>query len=1068
MSKLARIKGRYRLQTRVGKGDLGVLWAAVDERSGLPVAVRVLQRGLDDHRRVARFRQSALASARLDHPGIVRVLDEGMDDLGPFIVSAWVDAAPLSAWLRVPPASDVDATQRTELPWGFLKAVMLKLCDALAYVHACGLVHLDLRPHNVLVRRTATGPEVLLVDVGCGRIDDGWSDTRPGAPATLKYLGTLRYLAPEVAESPPWKTGPWSDLYSIGLILWELLTGSIPFEHLNGVSLLLERAVSGAPTLPPGVGGAMHGPLDALLSRLLARDPLERPQAAAQVRQTLAAMPGDAVWIEPAPQPQVQLPPSDPRRERAAGFPLRALHPGPPVGRDGPVDQLGRALHAVVVGGRSRLVVVEGPPSTGKGRVVEAVARSAAMRGAARMWQVRFSPGQPPGTGLVGAIEDLMKAGGTDRAGLSARVDALPLLLGVDAADFVGVLPALVHPDAPGFMRPGGFAEPGADIGGVDVACQAGALFLELVRRSASNDAILLWFEDIQYAPDSELVDLVTRILADPQLPVCVVATGRSGTDGLRRLLAAHPAGPHVEHIVLGPLDATETRAWLRDRLSLSPMVEQQVLASVHGQPGLLEGLTAWLLDGHLVPVQDGNALLPGTLLPESANELWRHLMASLPSQGADTLVPDVIAGLALARVPLSPRVVEALAADDPDLPVARALSAAERARLVVGRPHGGWHFQSPELCAWLMQGFAERATRWHGVWLRTLERLEGRAYGRFGLERAWHAEALGQSETALQALLDAATWALGPGEQSWERGLKAADRARTLADFARDPVRSGRAERLRAEILRQAGRRGEAREILDALEPRLMIPPARTERAWCVVTRALLDLDDDHLDAAGQGFEEAFALFGQETDALGRLWVQVGQGYIASRLGHHRLARTFGRDAEEGFKAQGDTRGRLAARLLRATAAEAAGDFETAEQRLVGVMEVADQRGWLLDGVRMRLRRASLALQQARPHDALVLLEEARSRASVLGQSALLGWVEAVRPAALAAAGEGAAARAALEGARVPWVLLREAVVAIEAALRLPTTALDRGVLARLEALRDRLIEACGGTFAD
>ena len=1051
MSKLARIGGRYRLQARVGKGDLGVLWAAIDERSGEPVAVRILQRGLDDMRRVARFRQSALASARLDHPHIVRVLDEGIDEVGPFIVSAWVEATPLSAWAgRV-------------LPWGFLKTILQQICDALAYVHACGLVHLDLRPHNVLVRRGAQGPEVLLVDVGCSRIDDGWSDTRPGAPATLKYLGTLRYLAPEVAESPPWRTGPWSDLYSAGLILWELLNGSIPHEALTGVALLLERACAPAPRLPAGVGGAQHAALDTLLSRLLAHDPLDRPATAAHVGRTLATLPGEPEWVEPAPWSQAQLPPSDPRRARAAGFPLRALHPGPLVGRDAPQDLLWRALHAVVTGGHSRLVVVEGPPATGKGRLVEAVARHAAMRGVARTWLVRFGPGSAPGTGLLGAIEELLKAGATDRAGLQARVEALPLLLGVETEGLDVVLPALLHPDAPGFARPGGFAQPSAALGAQDAAVSAAAVFLELVRRSARNDAVLLWLEDIQYATEVELLGLVGRILAEPRLPVCVVATGRSGTDGLRMLLNAHPPGPAVEHVALAPLEAADARAWLRDRLALGPMAEQQVLAALQNRPAALEGLTAWLLDGHLIPGPDGNALLPGTLLPESGAELWRHQLAALPGGGGNTLVPDVIAGLALARVPLGPRVIDALAADDPDLPVDRALSAAERARLLVGRPSGGWHFTSPELAAWLVQGFAERASRWHAVWLRTLERLEGRAYGRYGIERAWHAEALGNSDAAIQALLDAAAWALTPSEHAWERGLRAAERARLLAEHARDPVRAGRAERLRAEILRQSGRGAEAREVLDALEPRLMIPPARGEQAWCVLTRAQLDLDDasahpDRLDHAAHGFEEADGLFAQVGESAGRFWTQVGQGHIARLRGHHRLARTFGRDAEEGFKTLGDTRGRLAARLLRADAAEAAGDHETAEQRLLGIMELADQRGWLLDGLYLRLRRASLALQQTRAHDAVQLLDEALLRVEVLNLEVPRAWILAVRPAALAAAGETAAARAALEHAHMPRCMRADAITAVDAALGLPSTGLDQALQVRLALWLDAL----------
>ena len=81
-------------------------------------------------------------------------------------------------------------------------------------------------------------------------IDDGWSDHAVGAQATLKLLGSLQYMAPEVGDAPPWLHGPWSDLYSAGLVLWELLTGSLPHGELQGVALLMRRASEPAPVLP--------------------------------------------------------------------------------------------------------------------------------------------------------------------------------------------------------------------------------------------------------------------------------------------------------------------------------------------------------------------------------------------------------------------------------------------------------------------------------------------------------------------------------------------------------------------------------------------------------------------------------------------------------------------------------------------------------------------------------------------------------------------------------------------------------------------------------------------------
>ncbi|MGK0358692.1 MAG: hypothetical protein ACI9U2_000985 [Bradymonadia bacterium] len=1045
MEKLARIAGRYRLKARIGKGDMGILWAATDERSALPVAIRVLQRGLDDPRRVARFRASALQAAALDHPHVARVLDEGVDDIGPYIVSEWVNATPLSAWIGASP--DI----------GFLCAVASQICDALSHVHGRGLVHLDLRPKNILVSRGPRGPIVQLVDVGCARIDDGWSDSRVGAPATLKLLGTLRYLAPEVADRPPWQTGPWSDLYSFGLIIWELLTGDIPFGDLQGVALLLRRATTDPPALAANAGQPHQAGLRTLLSRLLARDPLDRPQTAAQVQRTLDAFGEPQAWSDPRSVALIQQPHFGRRHAQAAGFPLWPLDGGPLVGRDAELGTIWNELQQVVAGRGSRMVVVTGAASCGKTRLVDTVALHADVKGAARIWRVHFNAGQDRGGGLAGVIEEMLRAGGTGRDGVAARAAAMSLLLNIDPTDLTTLLPALLHPDAPGFPRPMGFAEPAAHIGGVDAARMTAAVFQEMTRRAADNDALLLWLDDVQHAVIDEVCELVGRILDDPTLPICIVCSARSGAPILDTLRANHPAGDLVRWIELGALSVADERTFLQGRLGVHPMEEQRLLAATHGRADMLDGLSSHLLAGRLVPGPDGNLLMPGTVLPESNAELFSAQLARLPNRGADTLVPDVIAGLALGQIALQPRVIDALIAEG-DQPVRRAIAAAERVRLLVSRPNGGWRFASEELRAWLCQGFIERAARWHAIWLRTLERLEGPAHGRFGLERARHAEALDAPDAAIQALLDNASWALGPAEQATRRGLQAAGLARSLALNARDPVRAGRAERLRAQLLRQSGRPHEAIAVLDALEPRLMMPTALSERAWCVLTRGLLALDAGRLDAAQRHFEEADGLFTAAQEPTGRLWIQIGMGHVACRRGHHRLARTLGRDAEQGFKAAGDHRGQLTARVLRADATLAANDHATADERYASLLDLAERRGWLLDTVRFMLIRARLALAMQRPHVALDWLDRAHERARILGLDTLVDFAGAIRPALLAAAGEHAAARAALSKARLPAVALRgEAAEVIELALTGQSTQLDVPLRAQLGRWRSQ-----------
>ncbi len=1033
MTQGRRVAGRYRLLHRMGRGGMGVLWAARDERSGLPVALRLLERGVEDADRVAHFRASALAAARLDHPHLARVLDEGHDALGPFIVTEWIDGTPLSDWRGV------------QAPWGFLRAVVSQLCNALAYVHAHGLVHLDLRPANVLVTRVGDHPSVRLVDVGCARIDDGWSDTGTGPRATLKYLGSLRYMAPEVADSPPWRIGPWSDLYSLGLLLWELLCGDLPFADQQGIALLLRRSSLPPPPLPPERGAPHHGTLANLLARLLARAPTDRPQSAAQVRRTVEALEGEPVWSDPLPRQRPRLEPFDAHAAGAAAFPLWPLQRGPLVGQDAALEGLWRAVQAVVAGYGSRLVVVEGPTAAGKTMLVDTLVEHVVRRGSARVWGATFAPGAPPGTGLLGALEDLLKAGATDATGVADRAEALGLLAGADAEGLDAVLPGLLRPDATPHARPGNEPAPGVEVGSIGSVHMVAGTFLQLLRRAAANDAVVLHLDQVYHATGPEGLDLIERILDDADLSVCVVATARTGEPGTEALRTRFPPDDHVAWVAMSPLGGDALRLYLRARVGLTAADEDRVVRVVDGRPALMRGVTDWLLDGHLVRAEEALALAPGVVLPESMHELLEAQMQALPHTARDALVPDVVLGLAHAQVPLGPRVIEALKADDPHRPYERALLAAERARLMVRRPLGGFVFAHEAIARWLVARAGERARSWHTRWLAVLDRLEGAGRGRLGIERAHHAEAIGAHGRALQALIEAAGWALSPGQPALERGLLAAQRAISLADAVGRPLAGARAHRVQAELLRQAGRLGAARQNLVDAEALLGDDPAPVERGWCHLTLAWLQVDERRLGEAEDAFAAARALFEDAGDEGGVRWTELGLAQVAGLKGQHAVSRTLAREAERGFRALGAVRGTLAAQLVRAHAADRAGDHETALRRYARLLQTADARRWLLEATTLRVHLARLELEMGHPHDALARMDEAACLCDAVRLMRLRELIDAVRPAAFAAAGDPASAHAALHRARLPNPrLCGHAARALRAAVRQPTVALE------------------------
>src|SRR5215472_6455145 len=260
--------GRYVLGVVLGTGGMATVWRARDEVLGREVAVKVLSpQFAADAGFVARFEREARHAARLSHPRLVTVFDCGIDDGTAFIVMELVAGRTVRQVLGeagiVPPAQAA----------GIAAAV----CEGLEVAHAAGLVHRDIKPANIVV----SGGEVKVLDFGIAR-----AEAAAGLTRTQAVLGTAAYLSPEQASGRP--AGPQSDLYSLGCVLFEMLTGQPPFTADSAVGLAY-RHVHDDPGPPsarrPGAGGQ----LDGMTAWLLAKDPAARPPGAAAARAGLLA-----------------------------------------------------------------------------------------------------------------------------------------------------------------------------------------------------------------------------------------------------------------------------------------------------------------------------------------------------------------------------------------------------------------------------------------------------------------------------------------------------------------------------------------------------------------------------------------------------------------------------------------------------------------------------------------------------------------------------------------------------------------------------------------------------------
>ncbi|MFB7666822.1 protein kinase [Kitasatospora sp. NPDC056138] len=267
------LNGRYVLEEILGVGGMATVWRGHDRVLGRAVAVKVLNGGLaDDPRFAERFGREAQHAAMLVHPRIVTVFDSGVDQGSPYIVMELVHGQPLSRLIA----------ELGRLPVERSVGIAAAVCEALEVAHAAGLVHRDIKPGNIMITQDGG---VKVVDFGIARA--GSSSSRLTQTATV--LGTAAYLSPEQATAAG--VDGRSDLYAVGCVLVEMLTGQPPFDADTPVGIAFKHVseqpapvAARRPDVPPA--------LDAAVLRLLAKQPARRPADAAAARsELLAAVP---------------------------------------------------------------------------------------------------------------------------------------------------------------------------------------------------------------------------------------------------------------------------------------------------------------------------------------------------------------------------------------------------------------------------------------------------------------------------------------------------------------------------------------------------------------------------------------------------------------------------------------------------------------------------------------------------------------------------------------------------------------------------------------------------------
>ena len=269
---------RYRLERKLGSGGMADVWLAEDQELGRRVAVKILhERYANDEQFVERFRREATHAAGLSHPNIVSIYDRGVAEGSYYIVMEYIEGRTLKELI----------VTRGPCPVQVAISYTRQILAALRYAHKNGIIHRDIKPHNVIVDREG---RVKVADFGIARA--GASEmTEAGS-----IVGTAQYLSPEQARGAP--VDESSDLYSTGIVLYELLTGTVPFTGETPVEIAMKH-LSQTPEAPSARRAEIPHDLDLVVLRALAKEPADRYRSAADLDRDLELVArGDPVGTE--------------------------------------------------------------------------------------------------------------------------------------------------------------------------------------------------------------------------------------------------------------------------------------------------------------------------------------------------------------------------------------------------------------------------------------------------------------------------------------------------------------------------------------------------------------------------------------------------------------------------------------------------------------------------------------------------------------------------------------------------------------------------------------------------